>query len=51
MFTLVFLLQIENMTDEAKYAELLRNLLEQHRDIVTMLAEGFSECRKHIKVR
>ncbi len=29
---------------------MLRGLLDDHRDVVTMLAEGFKECKKHVKV-
>ena len=28
----------------------LTELLEQHREVVTLLAEGFTECRRHIQV-
>ena len=35
---------------EDRYSRMLRELLDDHRDVVTMLAEGFRECRKHIKV-
>jgi len=38
------------MESEDKYTATLKSLLDHHRDVVTMLAEGFSECRKHIKV-
>ena len=36
---------------EARYSRMLRELLDDHRDVVTLLAEGFGESRKHIKVR
>ena len=47
---LVIVLQIRNLKDEGEYAATLRELLDDHRDVITLLAEGFSECRKHIKV-
>lgn len=34
---------------EQRYSKVLRNLLDDHKDVVTQLAEGFKECRKHIK--
>ncbi|KAK3084269.1 hypothetical protein FSP39_010860 [Pinctada imbricata] len=34
---------------EEKYTEALKSLLDDHQNVVTMLAEGFSECRRHIK--
>ena len=43
-------LQISDFEIEARYSRMLRELLEDHKEVVTMLAEGFSECRKHIKV-
>uniref|UniRef100_A0A8C8AQC8 Protein-serine/threonine kinase n=1 Tax=Otus sunia TaxID=257818 RepID=A0A8C8AQC8_9STRI len=35
--------------DEARYCALLRQLLEDHKDVVTLLAEGLRECRRHIQ--
>ena len=46
----LIVLQIRNLKDEGEYAATLRELLDDHRDVITLLAEGFSECRKHIKV-
>ncbi|KAL4224330.1 hypothetical protein ACF0H5_017785 [Mactra antiquata] len=40
---------VESLEDEENYSDLLRNLLDTHGDVVTLMAEGFSECRKHIK--
>jgi len=40
---------VHNFEEEAGYSGLLRDLLQDHSDVVTMLAEGFKECRKHIK--
>lgn len=39
---------IETMEDDVAYTKLLKRLLEDHKDVVTSLAEGFSGCRKHI---
>lgn len=33
---------------EKGYCELLQGLLDDHKDVVTQLAAGFRECRKHI---
>ena len=48
---LALLLKVNNFEEEAGYSALLRDLLQDHSDVVTMLAEGFRESRKHIKVR
>ncbi|XP_063791258.1 branched-chain alpha-ketoacid dehydrogenase kinase isoform X1 [Pseudophryne corroboree] len=34
---------------ESQYCKLLRQLLDDHKDVVTQLAEGLKECRKHIQ--
>lgn len=39
---------ITNLKDEEKYSDLLRQLLDDHKDVVTHLAEGFAQVRKHI---
>ena len=36
--------------DEERYSQILRELLEDHKDVVSNLAKGFKEARKHIKV-
>ena len=41
---------IEDMKDEAEYSLVLENLLEDFKNVVTQLAEGFRVCRKHINV-
>jgi len=43
--------QIKTIEDEQAYSMTLRTLLDNHRDVVSLLAEGFSECRKYIVVR
>lgn len=43
-------LQITDFDVEKGYCELLQGLLDDHKDVVTQLAAGFRECRKHIKV-
>lgn len=40
---------IINADDEAAFSRLLKNLLEDHTHVVTQLAAGFKECRKHIQ--
>ncbi|XP_051632208.1 3-methyl-2-oxobutanoate dehydrogenase [lipoamide] kinase, mitochondrial [Manacus candei] len=40
---------IQGQSDESRYCSLLRQLLEDHKDVVTLLAEGFRECRRHIQ--
>uniref|UniRef100_A0A8C1U350 Protein-serine/threonine kinase n=1 Tax=Cyprinus carpio TaxID=7962 RepID=A0A8C1U350_CYPCA len=39
---------ITDQETEARYSKLVKQLLDDHKDVVTMLAEGFRECRKHI---
>ncbi|NXO05111.1 BCKD dehydrogenase, partial [Rhinopomastus cyanomelas] len=39
---------IQGAEDEAGFCQLLRQLLEDHKDVVTLLAEGLRECRRHI---
>uniref|UniRef100_UPI00398ECDD4 branched-chain alpha-ketoacid dehydrogenase kinase isoform X1 n=1 Tax=Pristiophorus japonicus TaxID=55135 RepID=UPI00398ECDD4 len=34
---------------ETQYCKMIRQLLDDHKDVVTMLAEGFRECRKHVQ--
>jgi len=43
-------LQITDAKIELKFRQALTELLEQHREVVTMLAEGFTDCRRHIQV-
>ncbi|XP_033853162.1 3-methyl-2-oxobutanoate dehydrogenase [lipoamide] kinase, mitochondrial-like isoform X2 [Acipenser ruthenus] len=40
---------IKDREVEEKYCKLLRQLLDDHKDVVTQLAEGFRECRKHVQ--
>ncbi|KAK1344515.1 hypothetical protein QTO34_013212 [Cnephaeus nilssonii] len=40
---------IKDQTDEAQYCQLVRQLLDDHKDVVTLLAEGLRESRKHIE--
>lgn len=40
---------VTNAEDEKEFAEVLREFLDQHKDVISMLARGFKECRKHIK--
>jgi [3-methyl-2-oxobutanoate dehydrogenase (acetyl-transferring)] kinase len=39
---------IRYLEQELQWSEALRNLLDDHKDVVTRLAEGFSECRKYV---
>uniref|UniRef100_A0A8C6R8P5 Protein-serine/threonine kinase n=1 Tax=Nannospalax galili TaxID=1026970 RepID=A0A8C6R8P5_NANGA len=41
--------QIKDQADEAQYCQLVRQLLDDHKDVVTLLAEGLRESRKHIE--
>uniref|UniRef100_F7DTJ6 Protein-serine/threonine kinase n=1 Tax=Ornithorhynchus anatinus TaxID=9258 RepID=F7DTJ6_ORNAN len=40
---------IKDQAAEAQYCQLVRQLLDDHKDVVTLLAEGLRECRKHIQ--
>ncbi|XP_014670728.1 PREDICTED: 3-methyl-2-oxobutanoate dehydrogenase [lipoamide] kinase, mitochondrial-like [Priapulus caudatus] len=40
---------VKDFVDEQKFTNLITELLDDHRDVVTMLAVGFRECRKHIQ--
>ena len=42
--------EILTKSDEEKYSQVLKELLEDHKDVVTNLARGFKEAKKHIKV-
>ena len=35
---------------EGRFSKLVQQLLDDHKDVVTLLAEGFRECRRHIQV-
>lgn len=43
--------QIKDQDLEARFCKLVQLLLDDHKDVVTMLAQGFRECRRHIQVR
>lgn len=40
---------IETEDDDRRYSQKLVELLDDHKDVVTLLAQGFRECRKHIE--
>lgn len=40
--------KITNDDDERKYSVILQELLEDHKDVVSNLAQGFRECRRHV---
>uniref|UniRef100_A0A674NYE2 Protein-serine/threonine kinase n=1 Tax=Takifugu rubripes TaxID=31033 RepID=A0A674NYE2_TAKRU len=48
LMLLLDLLQIEDQDVEARFCKLVQQLLDDHKDVVTMLAQGFKECRKHM---
>uniref|UniRef100_A0A8C5HNM6 Protein-serine/threonine kinase n=1 Tax=Gouania willdenowi TaxID=441366 RepID=A0A8C5HNM6_GOUWI len=41
--------QIKDQEDEARFCKMVQQLLDDHKDVVTMLAQGFRECRRHIQ--
>lgn len=41
--------RVETLEQEEEYSALIRNLLDTHGNVVTLMAEGFAESRKHIK--
>jgi len=43
-------MQVTDADSELNFRQSLTELLEQHREVVTMLAEGFTDCRRHIQV-
>eukprot|EP00064_Thunnus_orientalis_P018328 superscaffoldBa00004184_g18425 len=40
---------IKDQDVEARFCKLVQQLLDDHKDVVTMLAQGFRECRKHLQ--
>ena len=42
--------KIEDADTEERYSRLLQQLLEDHKEVVTLLAEAFKETSKYIKV-
>lgn len=40
---------IKDQAEDAQYCQLVRQLLDDHKDVVTLLAEGLRESRKHIE--
>jgi len=42
--------KITNLDHEAKFTQLLTSLLDEHKDVVSMLADGFYQSRDYIKV-
>lgn len=43
--------QITDQDVAVRFCKLVQQLLDDHKDVVTMLAQGFRECRRHIQVR
>jgi len=42
--------QISDRDDESKFTAMLTNLLDEHKDVVSMLADGFHQSRDYIEV-
>jgi len=42
--------KITNLDHEAKFTQMLTRLLDEHKDVVSMLADGFYQSRDYIKV-
>ena len=40
--------EILSYEDVLKYDQILKTLLEDHKDVISSLAEGFRECKKHV---
>ena len=40
--------EILSYEDVLKYDQILKTLLEDHKDVISSLAEGFRECKKHL---
>ncbi|EEC04863.1 3-methyl-2-oxobutanoate dehydrogenase [lipoamide] kinase, mitochondrial isoform X1 [Ixodes scapularis] len=40
---------VTDFESESRYSETVQQVLDDHKDVVTQLAAGFKECRKHIK--
>ncbi len=43
--------EIKTEEDEEQFAAALRSFLDDHKDVISMLAQGFKECSKLIKVK
>ena len=43
--------EILTKADEEKYTQVLIELLDDHKDVIGTLAQGFKESRKHVKVK
>jgi len=43
-------MKITNLDQEAKFTQMLTTLLDEHKDVVSMLADGFYQSRDYIKV-
>uniref|UniRef100_A0A665VH56 Protein-serine/threonine kinase n=1 Tax=Echeneis naucrates TaxID=173247 RepID=A0A665VH56_ECHNA len=40
---------IKDQDEDRRFCKLVHQLLDDHKDVVTMLAQGFRECRRHIQ--
>ena len=41
--------ELLSLADVTKYSQVLKTLLDDHKDVMSSLAEGFRECRKHVE--
>jgi len=41
---------VETLEGEERYCRIIRQLLDDHQNVVTHLAEGFHECQKNVAV-
>lgn len=40
--------EVLSSEDVTKYSQVLKSLMEDHKDVMSSLAQGFKECKKHI---
>ena len=43
-------MKVSDLDDEARFTEMLTSLLDEHKDVVSMLADGFYQSRDYIGV-
>ena len=39
-----------DLEDELKFSQALTKLLDEHKDVISILASGFKQTKKHIQV-
>ena len=42
--------QVTDLEDELKFSQALTKLLDEHKDVISILASGFKQTKKHIQV-